>query len=103
MPSTRAWSSRPTPTSCRGSIWPSGSDAQTASLPSRAQRGIGSERRQRRFPGVVAVDPVDVGDALAPDVLARGELHLRRPLVAGRLVAGKRVLDAEIGRASCRE
>src|SRR5262245_65900387 len=59
-----------------------------------ASRYLSGRRRKWCFPGVVAVDPVDVCDPFAPDVLARADLHPGGALLACRLVATQSGLDA---------
>jgi hypothetical protein len=55
---------------------------------------LGCRVGQRRRPSVVTIDPVGIRVALAPMVLALGELHERRPFPARRLVSLERSRDA---------
>jgi hypothetical protein len=56
----------------------------------RVRLPLGCRVGQQRRPSVVTIDPVGIRVALAPIVLARGELHERRPFPARHLVSLER-------------
>src|SRR5437868_6446443 len=89
----------PTPwtTSRKRNAWPRWTEVSFKSLRRPGERKDDSEktsRRQRHGPGVVAIDPTGIGLSAEPGIRPRSLLDPRRPLLACRLEAAKRIRNS---------